>query len=195
MKVYLAGPDIFLPDGAVIGRRKCEMCAAHGLTGLFPLDNEIMADGRERASQRIYRGNSDMMTAAGAIIANLTPFRGPGPDPGTVYELGFMAARGKVCLGYSNGGGDYHGRVAAFRRLYDAAGGNPFDAPGSGVEDFGLPENLMVVHALDEFGHPLVVRDMPEPKRWHDLTGFEICVRWLAERCAADEAKAEQRAR
>jgi nucleoside 2-deoxyribosyltransferase len=33
-----------------------------------------------------------MMDAADAIIANLTPFRGPGADPGTVYELGYMAA-------------------------------------------------------------------------------------------------------
>jgi len=27
------------------------------------------------------------MIEADAIIANLTPFRGPGADPGTVYEL------------------------------------------------------------------------------------------------------------
>ena len=37
-----------------------------------------------------------MMDAADAIIANLTPFRGPGADAGTVYELGYMAGRGKL---------------------------------------------------------------------------------------------------
>ena len=32
------------------------------------------------------------MKEADAIIANLTPFRGPSADTGTVYELGYMAA-------------------------------------------------------------------------------------------------------
>ena len=32
-----------------------------------------------------------MMDEADAIIANLTPFRGPSADAGTVYELGYMA--------------------------------------------------------------------------------------------------------
>jgi nucleoside 2-deoxyribosyltransferase len=31
--VYLAGPDVFLPDSAEIGRRKQAICAAHGLDG------------------------------------------------------------------------------------------------------------------------------------------------------------------
>jgi nucleoside 2-deoxyribosyltransferase len=55
-----------------------------------------------------------MMDAADAIIANLTPFRGPGADPGTAYELGVMAARRKFCLGYSNNAAGYADRV---RRL------------------------------------------------------------------------------
>jgi len=36
-------------------------------------------------------------------FANLTPFRGPSADVGTVYELGYMLGKGgKLCLGYSN---------------------------------------------------------------------------------------------
>jgi nucleoside 2-deoxyribosyltransferase len=38
MKIYLAGPDVFLPDAVDIGRRKVELCARHGLIGLYPLD-------------------------------------------------------------------------------------------------------------------------------------------------------------
>ena len=30
-KIYLAGPDVFLPDALDIGRRKAEICARHGL--------------------------------------------------------------------------------------------------------------------------------------------------------------------
>ena len=54
------------------------------------------------------------MNSADAIIANLTPFRGPGADAGTVYELGYMAARGKLCLGYSNDPASYAERVRRF---------------------------------------------------------------------------------
>jgi len=39
MKIYLAGPDVFLPDALEVGKRKREICARHGLRGLFPLDN------------------------------------------------------------------------------------------------------------------------------------------------------------
>ena len=88
MKIYLAGPDVFLPDAVEIGRRKVEICARHGLTGLYPLDNAIDLSARD-ASLDIFRGNEAMMIEADAIIANLTPFRGPGADAGTVYELGY----------------------------------------------------------------------------------------------------------
>src|SRR6266404_969261 len=46
MKIYLAGPDVFLPDAIEIGRRKAAICARHGVNGLYPLDNAIdLADG------------------------------------------------------------------------------------------------------------------------------------------------------
>ena len=110
MKVYLAGPDVFLPDAVDIGRRKVDLCARYGLTGLYPLDNEIDLAAAD-ASLQIFRGNEAMMNEADAIIANLTPFRGPGADAGTVYELGYMAARKKLCLGYSNDPAVYADRV------------------------------------------------------------------------------------
>ena len=96
MKIYLAGPDVFLPDAVEIGRRKADLCARHGLTGLYPLDNAVDLAASD-ASLAIFKGNEAMMDAADAIIANLTPFRGPGADAGTVYELGYMAGRGKLC--------------------------------------------------------------------------------------------------
>ncbi|MDB5566638.1 MAG: nucleoside 2-deoxyribosyltransferase, partial [Tardiphaga sp.] len=82
MNIYLAGPDVFLPDAVAVGRRKVELCARHGLIGLYPLDNAIDL-AADDASLRIFRGNEAMMNKADAIIANLTPFRGPGADAGT----------------------------------------------------------------------------------------------------------------
>src|SRR3954462_7487871 len=139
MKLYLAGPDVFLPDAIDIGHAKVDICAAYGLTGLFPLDNQIDRD-RADASLQIFRGNEAMMNAADGIIANLTPFRGPGADPGTVYELGYMAARGKLCLGYSNDPRLYAERVAEATERKSANGGGT-EPDGLAVENFELADN------------------------------------------------------
>jgi nucleoside 2-deoxyribosyltransferase len=183
MKIYLAGPDVFLPDALEIGRRKIDICRSHGLIGLFPLDNVVDLAAAD-ASLAIFRGNEAMMDQADAIIANLTPFRGPGADAGTTYELGYMAARGKFCLGYSNDPAIYAERV---RRFTDVAsqGARLFDADGLTVENFGHNDNLMMIHALDLHGAPLVLpREKPDDV-WRDLTAFEVCVGLAAARLTA----------
>jgi nucleoside 2-deoxyribosyltransferase len=183
LRIYLAGPDVFLPDAVDIGRRKKDICAAHGLSGLYPLDNAIDRSAGD-ISLDIFKGCEAMMDAADAIIANLTPFRGPGADPGTAYELGYMAARGKFCLGYSNDPTIYAERVRLLteRRSQD---GRLVDAEGLTVEDFGLSDNLMMIHALDLHGCPLVAPREAPADIWHDLTTFEACVRLAAERRAS----------
>src|ERR1700687_3820456 len=121
MKIYLAGPDVFLPDAALIGRRKRELCGRYGLIGLFPLDNTVDLTV-DTASIKIFCGNRAMMDDANAIIANLTPFRGPSADAGTVYELGYMVGRGKLCLGYSNHPSSYADRWREFAVLNSSDG-------------------------------------------------------------------------
>jgi len=179
MKIYLAGPDVFLPDAVEIGRRKAEICTKHGLTGLYPLDNAVnlAADG---ASLTIFKSNEAMMESADAIIANLTPFRGPSADAGTVYELGYMAGRGKLCLAYSNDPAAYADRLARQQQVTAAPDGRLIDAEGLTVEQFGLPDNLMMIHALDLHGSPLVTPKAAPKDLWHDLTSFEACVRLAA---------------
>ena len=180
MKIYLAGPDVFLPDAVEIGRRKAAICAARGLTGLYPLDNAIDLAAPD-ASRQIFVSNEALMDEADAIIANLTPFRGAGADPGTVYELGYMAGRGKLCLAYSNDPAVYADRVG---RFIDVAceDGRLVDAQGLTVEDFGLVDNLMMIHALELHGCPLVTPARMPIDIWHDLAAFETCVRMAAAR-------------
>jgi nucleoside 2-deoxyribosyltransferase len=187
-KVYLAGPDVFLHDAIDIGRRKSEICARHGLIGLYPLDSSVDLAARD-ASLRIFRGNETMMIESDAIIANLTPFRGPGADAGTVYELGYMAGRGKLCLGYSNDPSSYADRVREFTKV-TSRDGRLVDAQGLTVEDFGLTDNLMMIHALDQHGCALVTPKHAPADVWHDLAAFEICVRMAAERLAIARAPA-----
>jgi nucleoside 2-deoxyribosyltransferase len=181
MEIYLAGPDVFLPDALDIGQRKREICARHGMTGLYPLDNVIDLSASD-ASMQIFKGNQAMMDACDAIIANLTPFRGPGADAGTVYELGYMAGRGKLCLGYSNDPSPYPVRAARFGDVTTAPDGRLIDRQGLTVEDFGHPDNLMMIHALDLHGCPLLVPQEMPADIWRDLASFEACVRLAAAR-------------
>jgi nucleoside 2-deoxyribosyltransferase len=171
---------VFLPDAVDIGRRKKEICAAHGLIGLYPLDNAIDRSVGD-ISLNIFKGCEAMMDVADAIIANLTPFRGPGADPGTTYELGYMAARGKFCLGYSNDPTVYAERVRLLTEVR-SRDGRLVDAEGLTVEDFGLSDNLMMIHALDLHGCPLLAPREAPADIWHDLTAFEACVRLAAGR-------------
>jgi nucleoside 2-deoxyribosyltransferase len=181
MKIYLAGPDVFLPDAIGIGRRKVDICACHGLTGLYPLDNAVDLSAGD-ASLAIFKGNQAMMDAADAIIANLTPFRGPGADAGTVYELGYMAGRGKLLVAYSNDPVAYADRVARFGKVTKSASGHLTDSDGLTVENFGRPDNLMMIHALDLHGCPLVTPKQAPADIWHDLAAFEACVGLAADR-------------
>jgi nucleoside 2-deoxyribosyltransferase len=181
VKIYLAGPDVFLPDAVAIGRRKVELCARHGLTGLYPLDNAVDLSAGD-ASLAIFKGNQAMMDAADAIIANLTPFRGPGADAGTVYELGYMAGRRKLLLAYSNDPAVYADRVARFDELAKSTSGHLTDSDGLTVENFGWPDNLMMIHALDLHGCSLVTPKHAPADIWHDLAAFELCVGLAADR-------------
>ena len=182
-KVYLAGPDVFLPKPLEMARRKKELCAQYGLTGLFPLDNKIDPKAKG-ASRKIFRSNQTLMKKADAIIANLTPFRGPSADAGTVYELGYMAACGKLCLGYSNDPALYADRVARFTDV-ERCDDRLIDAEKLSVENFRLHDNLMIIHALDLYGCRLVVPKTAPADTWHDLTSFEACVKLAATRLAS----------
>lgn len=183
MNVYLAGPDVFLPDALEVGRRKIEICRRHGLTGLYPLDNVVDRAAAD-ASLLIFKANEDMMDRADAIIVNLTPFRGPGADPGSVYELGYMAALGKLCLGYSNDPSGYAERVRLYAEVTPLAD-RLVDTDGLTIENFGHSDNLMMIRALELHGAPLVLPRAKPDDIWHDLTAFELCAAMAAARLAS----------
>ena len=178
--VYLAGPEVFLPDAVEIGRRKRELCAAYGFEGLYPLDNEIPTAAGERVDKLIYDANKAMMVRADLGICNLTPFRGPGADAGTVFELGLMVGLNKPVFAYTNDAADYAHRVAMFappsrERLRD-----DHDLE---VENFGNFDNLMLEWAVREScGHPVVRHAASAADRYRDLAGFEQCLRLAAAR-------------
>jgi nucleoside 2-deoxyribosyltransferase len=127
---------------------------------------------------RIAGGNEDLIRGCDALIANLTPFRGPSADPGTVFELGFMRGLGRPVFGYSNTAARFGGRTlaalgAAARRCPD---GSWEDGEGMAVEEFDLHDNLMLEGAIRLSGGVFVADAVPAERRWRDLSAFARCV-------------------
>ncbi|MFS8038377.1 nucleoside 2-deoxyribosyltransferase [Xanthobacter sp. AM11] len=181
MKLYLAGPEVFLDDAREIGRRKKELCARHGFTGLFPLDGDIALDAAGGLSAAaIFAANLALMQEAEAFLANLTPFRGISADPGTAFELGYAFALGKPVVAYSNLPGELKHRAHA--AIGPAADGPAsFMADGLHVEDFGHFENLMLAEALIAQGLPVIQAEAAGTDPFRDLTLFETALAALAE--------------
>ncbi len=181
LRIYLAGPDVFLPDPQARGARLKEVCARHDIDGVFPLDP--LADEEPQAwaalplPARIALRNETHIRSCHALVANLTPFRGPSADAGTVFELGFMRALGRPVSGWSNVAEDFTARTLAYANLADAAAR---DADGMAVEAFGLVDNLMIDGAIHASGGALVVAHVAQSVRWSDLGAFEACIARLA---------------
>ena len=173
MRVYLAGPDVFLPAPHDRGAALQRICAAHGLEGVFPLDplrgGDLPGWAGLPEGFRIARRNEAHIASCQALIANLTPFRGPSADVGTVFELGFMRALGRPVFGWSNS-------VQAFADRTRAFIGGAVDAAGMSVEDFGLADNLMIEGAIAGAGGAFFTAAVPPDAVWRDTTAFERCV-------------------
>lgn len=172
-RVYLAGPEVFLPDATAIGAEKCRLAAEAGFEGVFPLDAALALDGLPQSEQarRIALANEALIRSADLMIANMTPFRGVSMDAGTAFEVGFMRALGRPVLGYSSVRSDFGARARFFR----AAGPHlPFDGdrPDVAIEDFGLAENLMIAVAISESGADAVVAGGDDEASISALGGF-----------------------
>ncbi len=144
--LYLAGPQVFLPDPVAAGRHLKALAATHGLDGLFPLDNSLDLDGLDKPTQglNIKEANCALIRACDGVIADLSPFRGPGMDQGTAYEIGFAEALGKPIWLYSSERGPYADRVARMMATSRKEDGTLWDTQGMQVEDFDLADNLML---------------------------------------------------
>ena len=182
MKLYLAGPDVFLREAVKIGHRKSALCREHGFEGLFPLDNDVPPDD----ATAIFTANRILMDRADAGLFNLSPFRGPSADAGTVFELGTMAAQGKPVFGYSNATAAYAARAVASHGPTTEEDGILRDRNGHMVERFGLADNLMIAEAiLPSGGDIAVVPERAEP-RLAAMAAFEAALAILRTRVATN---------
>jgi nucleoside 2-deoxyribosyltransferase len=140
-RIYLAGPSVFMPDWRIRRDAMQAACAARGAVGLYPLDSAVQPTPSKFATGvRIFQANRALIDSSAAVIADLSPFRGPSADPGTVWELAYAFGRDKVVAGFTTDLCPYHERVTHDRDFRDAAGFT--------VEDFDMTDNLMIAGCL-----------------------------------------------
>jgi len=177
MRIYLAGPDVFLPDAAEQAARKKLICARHGLEGVSPLDPfPEPADWAGLPEwRRIASRNEGHISTSVALIADLTPFHGPSADAGTIYEVGFGRALGRPVFAYSTIATKFTARVLGFLGEEARAEGTLWrDRESMLVEDFGCHDNLMIDAGVAGSGGMLLIEDRPDLRR--DLVLFERAV-------------------
>ena len=174
-RIYLAGPEVFLPNAIAVGAAKKQLAAEAGFVGCFPLDAALSLDGLadDEKARRIYAACEDMMRTCDLAIANCTPFRGVSMDSGTAYEIGFMRALGRPVFGYSNARGSLAERSERYRTI----GLLPWDSDREGVEieNFGHVENLMISVAVERSSGELRAAQSAQVEM-ADLKGYRRCL-------------------
>jgi nucleoside 2-deoxyribosyltransferase len=176
VQLYLAGPDVFLPDPLKIARLKQEVCQKYGFVGMFPWDNSLDLTHLSPYEMgiAIYKSNIELMDSCNLVVANMTPFRGSSMDVGTAFEMGYMAAQGKPIFGYSNDGRLYVDRVPVSQP--------GLDPDGLTIEQFEMADNLMLEGAIFSSGGVLTRQSVHPEFYYTDLTLFEAAVQIAAER-------------
>jgi nucleoside 2-deoxyribosyltransferase len=186
-RVYLAGPDVFLPDALGFAARKKEICSQHGLVGVFPLDAEIDLEGvwPREAGLKISRANEELIRGCQVVIAHITPFRGPSADVGTAYEMGFARALGLRVFAYTNVEEDFASRTTAFVGAVSARPNGQMEDPNHmSIESFALTDNLMLVGAVTDSGGIIASGHAAIGELYTELRGFRECVVAAARLCS-----------
>ena len=173
--LYLTGPDVFYPEALDLAARKRELCEAAGLKALQPIESVLIeSEPSEAMAREIYAGALQLLRQSDAVIANLTPWRGPGADPGTAFEAGVASGLGKPLFAYMNvpeeEQAEHRARVMNWIGGRHDPDGKWRDADECVIEDFGLPENLMLWAEARRL-YVIVTPDVLT-----DLTGLELCL-------------------
>ena len=185
MRVYLAGPEVFLPDARAVLDRKAALAQAHGFTPVQPGDLGVPpADTPHALGLAISAVDEEMMLGSDLIIANMTPFRGLSADVGTAFEIGFMCALGRPAFAYTNVAAGYFERVVerCGHPVARAPDGHVRDPDGMMVEDCAMADNLMLDGGIERRGGVVVRRAVEGDRLFTDLAAFEECLAIAARR-------------
>ena len=183
LKLYIAGPEVFLPNAREVMKAKAALCRQYGFEALCPGDLDIPpADTKKGFGLSISRVDEQMMNDADGVIANLTPFRGIAADVGTCFELGYMCAQGKMVAAYTNVALGHYERTLKYYdgQITQDAAGYKRGPDGLSLEDFEMIDNLMMHGGVERRGGHIAVHAAASEALYTDLTAFEECLKALA---------------
>lgn len=97
-------------------------------------------------AKEIREHNIELIEKCDVVLANLAPFRGMEPDSGTVYEIAYAQAKGKLVVAYIGDDMTYIDRIikSGMKVDFNEEKGFFVDKDGCMIEDFGMPVNLMI---------------------------------------------------
>lgn len=153
-RLYLAGPDVFLPNANEVFEAMEAHCAAAGFVGIRPTDGGLsqgILGTHDAIAERIYQGNMALIRSCEGVLANMRPFRtAVEPDSGTVFEVGAAIAMDKPVHGYLP---DCHHnleeKISANFTVHRDDKGIAWDREhGFMVEEFSQPMNLMLARSM-----------------------------------------------
>ncbi len=185
LKLYLAGPEVFLKDARSVLDAKAQLTRAYGFEPVKPGDIFIEPAPTPREfGLRISSVDEHMMNSADGIIANLTPFRGIAADVGTAFELGYMCAQGKIACAYTNVADSHFDRAM---RHYEGSvskdeNGRWRGSDGISIEAVEMIDNLMLHGGVVRRSGLVAVHAAAPEALYSDLTAFEQCLKFIAER-------------
>ncbi|MGJ4753873.1 nucleoside 2-deoxyribosyltransferase [Leptospira kmetyi] len=171
--IYLAGPEVFLPDAFAVLQDRKSVCTSFGFNAFSPFDSDIPLDLKKDKdlARRIFFGNLDLIRKSNIVLANCNPFRGPLVDDGTAFEIGFAFSSGKKIYGYTKEILPLPEIVKKKIPVSPHSSGYEIDSDGFLLnEDFGNCLNLMLEYSIEKSGGLLVEG------------GFEDCLKRIAER-------------
>ena len=170
-RIYIAGPDIYHPQSLEIAETKKNICERYGLEGVVATDflAGVQFVGKAADAAPLFRERLKIIQGCDALIADMTPFRGPSMDPATAFEMGAMVGLGKPVAGYTLDPTPYADRMARFHAEIDESlmrvGPRLVGPNGFTIEDFTLPEAVTIAGAAMSRGTP-ITQDFEAAVRW-----------------------------
>jgi nucleoside 2-deoxyribosyltransferase len=177
MKIYIAGPEIFLENAIEVMGAKKRLCAKYGHAGICPFDTDIeeIANTFE-CGLRIAAENERLIDSCDVVIANITPFRGHNADPGTIYEIGYARAKGKTILAYTYSSDTHSDRICMDYYEHDVEDFKDFKRGSLDkkfIDDFGMAENAMIDGGIHASGGTIIPNGTSRGLDFDNVEGFE----------------------
>jgi nucleoside 2-deoxyribosyltransferase len=175
-KIYLGGPEVFLPDASDVLLKKAAMCGEFGFAAQVPQETHGQDWGKMTPvaiSRAIYQANVDVMKLCDCGLFDLTPFRGPSADVGTAFEVGIMTGMGKPVFAYTNVAGDFIDRFGLKQQRPNTNAMIAWsDERDWRIENFGNADNLMLDSAIALNGSLITRAAAPFPDLLYFMDGF-----------------------